>query len=254
MSNTITYRDVGIILIVTPRISPDGTVLMRVQPEVSSIAPTSVNLGNGNLATAFNVQNLQTTVLAQDGETVVIGGLLSKRDEKTENKIPFFGDLPGVGSLFRFRQQTKNKTELLIVMTPHIIRCPGDAQRFVSEESERMDWIKGDLSKFHGPRPMEQSYVAPRCETPSVGILQTVPGTSIPATIDGHETLPQAKPLPYQPATVPGQQGQSPLAKPMPSAQDSQSTQSSWQTQTNPTPPTEGTKETRGWNLFRKKS
>src|SRR5207253_3867682 len=90
VSNTVNYRDIGVQLQVTPRISPEGTVLMRVIPEVSSPAPTNVLIsstgGTNVFATAFNVQTVETTVLAQDGETVAIGGLIQKKDEKHENK------------------------------------------------------------------------------------------------------------------------------------------------------------------------
>src|SRR5205814_7351872 len=132
---------------VTPKISPDGKVIMRVTPEVSSVAPTAISLGNGVLATAFNVQNVTTTVSAQDGETVAIGGMISRRDEKDENKIPWFGDLPGVGALFRYRTQTKNKVELLVIMTPHIVLSRADADRVTAEESKRMDWILSDVTR-----------------------------------------------------------------------------------------------------------
>src|SRR5262249_688941 len=65
----INYRNIGIILQVTPRISPEGKVIMRVHPEVSSLAMTQINLGNGILATAFNDEFVDTTVVAEDGET-----------------------------------------------------------------------------------------------------------------------------------------------------------------------------------------
>src|SRR5262249_26412463 len=94
---------VGVNLTVTPRISPDGTVLMRVTPSVSSVAPNQENLGNGILSPIFNVQQVDTTVQASDGETVAIGGLITKNENKTENKIPVLGDLPFLGALFRYR-------------------------------------------------------------------------------------------------------------------------------------------------------
>src|SRR5207237_3365257 len=100
VTNTINYRSVGVIMQVTPRIGPDGTVIMRVIPEVSSVAPTAINLGNGQMATQFNVQHVETTISAKDGETVAIGGLIQKRDTKAENKYPWLGDLPYVGTLF----------------------------------------------------------------------------------------------------------------------------------------------------------
>src|SRR5262249_18751421 len=84
ITNSITYVDVGVSLAVTPQITVDNRVLMRVQPTVSSVANTTVSLGNNVTATAFNTQQVATTVIAEDGETVVIGGLLMKRDNKTE--------------------------------------------------------------------------------------------------------------------------------------------------------------------------
>src|SRR5262249_49726328 len=70
VTNTVLYRDIGVQLQVTPKINPDGTVVMRVLPEISSPATTTVNLGNGVFATAFNVETVETTVAAMDGETV----------------------------------------------------------------------------------------------------------------------------------------------------------------------------------------
>ena len=67
---------------VTPKIGPDGQVLMRIIPEVSSVDPVPVNLGNGNISTALDIQHLETTVTANDGETIVLGGLLTKRNDQ----------------------------------------------------------------------------------------------------------------------------------------------------------------------------
>src|SRR5262249_15052026 len=115
ISNTVNYKEIGVLLQVTPKINPDGSVVMRVNPQVSSTAQSNIDLGNGVFATAFNVQTVETTVTAWDGETVALGGLLTRRDEKHENKIPWFGDLPGVGALFRYRTQIKQKTELMVI-------------------------------------------------------------------------------------------------------------------------------------------
>ena len=141
VSNNITYEPVGVQLVITPRITPDGRVIMRVTPEVSSTAPTNVSLGNGVTATAINQQIVDTTVVSMDGETVALGGLITKRDAKAENKVPWLGDLPYIGAAFRYRTQTKAKTELLVIMTPHIVRTRADADRILAEESKRMDWL-----------------------------------------------------------------------------------------------------------------
>src|SRR5262249_40342873 len=166
-TNTINYRSVGVIMEVTPRISPDGTLLIRGVPEVSSLAPTRSRLGNGQTATQFNVQHFETTVSARDGETVAIGGMIQKRDEKHENKYPWLGDLPYVGSLFRYRTQNKSKTELLVILTPHVVRCPRDAERMLAEESRRIDWVVGDVMKLQGTSGMAPILAPP--PPPSAG-------------------------------------------------------------------------------------
>ncbi len=143
-------KSVGVILQVTPRITPDGRVLMRVIPEVSSVDPTRVPLGNGVLGTAFNIQHLETTVSAVDGETIMLGGLITRKENKVENKIPWFGDLPLVGGAFRYRTYNQNKTELIIIMTPHIVRNSAEAQRLLAEESRRIDWSLKKVMHIHG--------------------------------------------------------------------------------------------------------
>ena len=98
----VEYRQIGVTMRVTPRINPDGKVLMRVEPQVSSVSPTPISLGNGIQAPAFNIQTVQTTVLASDGETIVLGGLISKQDNRDQNGIPFLEDIPYAGALFRY--------------------------------------------------------------------------------------------------------------------------------------------------------
>ena len=79
-------------------------------------------------------KSCETTVIAQDGETVVLGGVITRRNEKDENKVPWLGDLPGIGALFRYRTENKTKTELLIIMTPRVLRTREDAELFKQVE------------------------------------------------------------------------------------------------------------------------
>jgi hypothetical protein len=145
----IVYEDIGIVLRVTPRISPDGKVLMRVEPQISNANPTLVQLGGGLVGTAFDIQTIQTTVLAGDGETVILGGLIRKQDSRQENKIPFFGDLPWVGSLFRFRTQDQQRRELVFIMTPYIVRNEMDMARVLGEEMKKGTWTMKDIDQIH---------------------------------------------------------------------------------------------------------
>jgi type II secretion system protein D len=155
ITNNVSYRNIGVQLDVTPRITPDGRVIMRVTPQISSAVAGTIALGNGVNAQIFNVQTVDTTVVAQDGETVAIGGLISKINDDRFNKIPWLGDLPKLGALFRYHDRGTQRRELLVIMTPHIIRCPADADRVLAEESRRIDWIVGDIVKMHGTTGLE---------------------------------------------------------------------------------------------------
>jgi hypothetical protein len=146
-----------------------------------------VQLGNGSFGTSYNDQKVDTTVLVGDGETIAIGGLIQKRDNKSENKIPWFGDLPYIGALFRFRSQEKTKTELMVILTPHIIRSRLDADRILAEESRRMDWIIGDVIKTHG----------------TTGLQPILPPLPLDRNLQSHEPAPGTCPLP--PAPLPGE-------------------------------------------------
>jgi general secretion pathway protein D len=147
-TQNVERRNIGVLLRVTPRITPEGKVLMRVFPEVSSVGQL-VQLSTNVVSQAFNIQQVETTVVAQDGETVVLGGMIQQRDTKTETKVPCLGDLPYLGAAFRYRTQVRQKTELLVILTPHIVRSQADADRILCEEARRISWILSDVKKIH---------------------------------------------------------------------------------------------------------
>ena len=157
---SISYTPVGVELVVTPKISPDGKVIMRVAPQVSKASPSGQQL-TGSAGTApidlfqIDTQTVETTVIAQDGETVAIGGLIKKQDEKSERKIPWLGDLPLVGTAFRYREQYKDRQELLVILTPHVVRNRLEADRVLAMEASRMSWVVGDVIKTHGPSGLQ---------------------------------------------------------------------------------------------------
>jgi general secretion pathway protein D len=217
---SITYRAVGVIMQVTPRISPDGTVLMRVVPEVSSVAPTMINLGNGVMASEFNVQHFETTVSARDGETVAIGGMIQKKDTKNENKYPWLGDLPYVGALFRFRTQNKSKTELLVILTPHIVRSTIDADRILAEEAKRMDWLVSDVVKMQGLSGMAPIMPPPPAAAGAGSGHGPLPGSPLNGIPAPDDLLPgpvPSEPVPQEPLPPPRAVPQAPSSgKPMP--------------------------------------
>lgn len=155
--NSFTYRQVGISLDVTPKISPDGTVLMRVLPQISSRAigqdqAIATDATGATVATTptFDLTFAETTVVAHDGETIVLGGLIQKESNFEVRRLPWLGDLPLVGWAFRTEFEQCVKTELIIVLTPHIVYNEADAQRIKECEAARIDWIQKDVECTFG--------------------------------------------------------------------------------------------------------
>jgi type IV pilus assembly protein PilQ len=117
---TVTFKDATLGLNVTPQITPSGSVLMNLVIKKDNINETaSVGL-NGNKV--LDKREIKTSVLVQDGETIVLGGVYEDNDTLTKNKVPFFGDLPLIGDLFANSAKTSNKKELLIFVTPKIVQ------------------------------------------------------------------------------------------------------------------------------------
>ena len=95
--NTIQYQDIGIILDVTPHINPEGLVIMDVSPEISQLTGTTVPISSNVSAPVFAKRSAQSRVAIQDGQTIVIGGLMQDNKTSTLTKVPFLGDIPGIG-------------------------------------------------------------------------------------------------------------------------------------------------------------
>jgi len=129
----VDYEEVGIILEVTPIISPDGYVKMDIAPEISSIGPSSVPIATGVTLPTFIERKAETSVTVKDGETIIIGGLITDRESTNENKVPLLGDIPYLGNLFRSNVRETTKRELLIILTPHVVMNMEDA-RTISED------------------------------------------------------------------------------------------------------------------------
>jgi type IV pilus secretin PilQ/predicted competence protein len=127
------YKSVAVELEVTPRINPDREVLMKVHPMVKKILGFNAELNAPILAT----REAQTTVLVQDGETVVIGGLMKDDRSLNESKIPLLGDIPLLGYAFKRTNTIHEKTELLVFLTPRVITGTEEARKItIQKESQ----------------------------------------------------------------------------------------------------------------------
>ncbi len=119
---TIQFKSFGVSLAFTPTVLGDGVINLVVEPEVSSIDPSSSITLNGITVPGLQTRRASTTLEMRDGESFVIAGLLRDETSSTVNQLPFFGSLPIIGSLFRSTEYQNGETELLIVVTPRLVQ------------------------------------------------------------------------------------------------------------------------------------
>ncbi len=122
LTGSVQYMDVGLKLEVEPDIHSDGEVGIKTSMEVSTISNTVTNSTNGTVAYQIGTRNTSTVLKLKDGETQVLAGLINQSELKGAVKVPFLGDIPVLGRLFSTNSQDKKKTEIVLAITPHIIR------------------------------------------------------------------------------------------------------------------------------------
>ncbi len=144
----IRQSEAGIILEVTPRISPDGTVVVDVKAEKSAYrtgrgagVPIFTDATSGNVIEApiKDLTKADGTVSVQDGQTIVLGGMIGNQTVVSESKVPWLGDLPWVGRLFRHDVETVSRKELLIFLTPTVLATAEDAEMHDANELSLME-------------------------------------------------------------------------------------------------------------------
>jgi general secretion pathway protein D len=138
ISNSIQYKDTGVTLEVTPRVNANGLVIMKLKQVVSNVVPVSKTSDAETQiqSPTINKKEVSSSVAVADGETIVLGGLIS--DDITDNKkgVPFFYQLPIIGSLFGATTKNDIKTELVILITPRVVKGKQDS-RVISNEFKR---------------------------------------------------------------------------------------------------------------------
>lgn len=173
----------GIILTVTPRISPEGLVLIDVNAEKSAFnlspgsgVPIFTDATNGNVieAPVKDITTAHTSVSVQNGETIVLGGMITRDSITVNRKVPWLGDIPWVGTAFRYDFDQTSRKELLIFLTPHVLSSPDDALRFKHEEIGRLSMPFEEAEMLHGPI-IENRAGGPSVEFQPYRELQPVP-------------------------------------------------------------------------------
>lgn len=143
--NDVKFENATIKLTMTPFIRPDSNVVrMKLDQSVKQVnANAGVASSLAALATTISDRSVKTNIVVNSGDTAVLGGLIRDEDAVDEAKIPILGDIPVLGWLFKSRTNTKKKINLVIFITPKIIRSVADSQQLLGEKAnERIDWIK----------------------------------------------------------------------------------------------------------------
>ena len=120
-TTTTTFQDVGVKLEVTPRVNSANLITVNLKPEVSRVLEIVSGPG-GAQAPRVGTRSADTTLTVPDGQTIVMGGLISQEERKTTVKVPLLGDIPVIGELFRFTQTTTGESEVIFLITPQIVR------------------------------------------------------------------------------------------------------------------------------------
>jgi general secretion pathway protein D len=137
---TFERRDIGLQLRVRPQISEGGVVRLAIYQELSSIQNT-LTAAQGGIIT--NKRSFESTVLVEDGNIVVLGGLIEDRTDNSKSSVPLLGDLPLIGGLFRYENRARKKTNLLVFLRPYVVRDEGTSSALAMD---RYDYIRGQVA------------------------------------------------------------------------------------------------------------
>jgi type II secretory pathway component GspD/PulD (secretin) len=237
--NSVALENVGLILGVTPRISPEGMVVMEIDAEKSDVGPEIEGIpvsvssqGQVIRSPRVNITTAQTTVSAASGQTIVIGGLITTDNRTVSRRVPYLSDIPLLGQLFRYDSGSNNRRELLIILTPHVVRGPEEAELLKQMEMSRMSWISSDIFDWMNPQmPISSSLDSDQVptvypdRTPSAGSLPTPvpdpePAAKTPAVppVPADKVTPQTSGTPAVKAVVPEWKIEQTTAEKRPSA------------------------------------
>ncbi|HHZ83070.1 MAG TPA: hypothetical protein EYN60_03490 [Nitrospirales bacterium] len=164
---TIDREDVGVTLELTPHIMADGMIRLEVSQEITAVDETiAQNIGDTPVGPTTTKRGTSTTVIVHDGDPIVLGGLIRDNVTVSERKIPLLGDIPFLGAMFRFETRSSEKINLLIFLTPHIVRDPEDLAKIREEKVEDMQPFLDDtrIEDSQLPNAVQQLRIVPSGE------------------------------------------------------------------------------------------
>ncbi|MBI3155646.1 MAG: type II secretion system protein GspD, partial [Burkholderiales bacterium] len=160
---TIERKDVGITLRIKPQIGETGTVKMTIFQEQSSVKDTAA-VGTSNAGPSTTKRSIESTVVVDDGQILVLGGLIEDRFVENRSKVPLLGDIPGVGALFRSESRERRRTNLMVFLRPVVMRDQTTTDRV---SLDRYEQLRGQQqAQQPAPHPVLPSHEAPVLPAP----------------------------------------------------------------------------------------
>lgn len=146
-ASTIQYKDTGVMLEVTPRVNSNGMVIMDILQTVSNVVTQSSDTANTNLTPTISNKEIESSVAVKDGETIALGGLIKNDNTYNKSGIPFLHELPLIGPLFGSTTKNEDKTELVVLITPRVVKTKQDARVVTDEFKRKLSGIYYDPTK-----------------------------------------------------------------------------------------------------------
>ena len=128
--NSVAMRDTGVILQVTPRVNKNGLVQLDISQEVSNSIPTTTSSID---SPTIQERRFSTTVVVKNGDTVALGGLITQNETRSHSGVPYLSRVPLLGALFRDTDDTKTRTELILLITPRVMRDDSEFQAVMDD-------------------------------------------------------------------------------------------------------------------------
>ncbi len=143
--STIEYKDTGVILKITPRVNASGVVQLDVSQEVSQVSTPTTTSSAQQQSPTISTRRIATTVAVRDGEVIALGGLFSDQKTVDRNGIPILSQIPVVGALFGTHTINHQRTELIVLLKPHVLSSDDDARAITDELRQKLK----TLEPFH---------------------------------------------------------------------------------------------------------
>lgn len=199
--NTVERKDVGLTLKVRPQISEGGTIKMAIFHETSDVVSGSESLPSGVVT---NMRVIENNVVADDGQIIVLGGLIREDTGGNEEKVRGLGDIPVLGNLFKYRKKTRKKTNLMIFLRPVIVRSKEDSNAIAAD---RYDFMRsaGEASAVKKDGILMPDYGTPilpqlqNGQPPANGSMVTMPPRPVPAPAEARPAPAAPQPGDYRP-------------------------------------------------------